>query len=260
VVSFSIFLAIGVSFFIMLIPLPLIFILLWRKRAFPVNSFFSGATVFILFYLVIRYYAMALVGDQESRGTILSLFISALVVEGGRYAGFLLLPQKEDSPAFSIKSGLSLALGYMTAAFLLISAFEMAMNFVYAGALEGWSFLAASLNRFPQESIDLVQAMILETPPVSYLMETLSLYLAVPVQLCLTLLVFEGFRSNGWRRKGFFFGGAVLYDLLYYKLSTLVAGLGWAVHLLYLTLFVLTAVYLILRFWKEEIFDSLSSL
>jgi len=252
-ISWDIYVFIGTAFFLMLLPLPILFILLWRKKGFPVNSFFSGAAVFVVFYLVLRYYII----NSVTGAALLTLFLSALSVETGRWAGFLLLPTKGGRDNRGIRTGLSLALGYITAAFLLINAFEMAMNFIYALSLDGWKRGADFLNRFPSESVDQVQAMIVDTPSLTYLLETLSLYLAVPVQILFTLLVFQAFRNEeGGARRWFFYGGAVLGDGLFFYLGSLLPeASGWTGHLLYLTLSGGAAIGLIRMFWKGEILD-----
>ncbi|MDC7222274.1 MAG: YhfC family glutamic-type intramembrane protease [Spirochaetales bacterium] len=251
-VSGDIFLSMGISFLLMLLPLPVVFIFLWRKRSLPVNSFFSGAAVFVVFYLVLRYYLLS-----SLRGSsVLSLFLSALIVEGGRLVGLFILPRREEN--LSLKTGLSLALGYMTAAFLLINAFEMAMNLVYAAALEGWGMAADYLYRFPSESVDRVQSLILQTPAYTYLLELLSLYLAVPVQLCLSLLAFQSFRDRrGGASRWFWWGGAVLLDAFYFGVGSAVASYGWAGHLSFLILTGAAALFVLALFWKEEIVDTL---
>jgi uncharacterized membrane protein YhfC len=256
-VSWDKFFFIGLSFFLMLLPMPLLFVRLWRKRRFPVNSFFSGAAVFVVFYLVLRYYVISTLPDA----TLLSLLLSALIVETGRWAGFLLLPYKEGRDNGSLKTGLSLALGYITAAFLLINAFEMAMNFIYALSLGGWEKGAGYMGRFPSESVDRIQAMIVYTPSGTYLLETLSLYLAVPVQVLLTLLIFQAFRSDrSVAVRGMFYGGALLVDFLYFSLgSVLSEASGWPGHLLFLALSGCAALYGVVKFWKGELRDTFSA-
>ncbi|MDC7219163.1 MAG: YhfC family glutamic-type intramembrane protease [Spirochaetales bacterium] len=248
-VSPSIFIAMGVTFFLMLLPLPTIFVLLWRKKAFPLNSFFTGTAVFIVFYLVIRYYIRAALPAASPVG----LLLAALAVEGGRLTGFLILPRKEETG--SLKTGISLALGYMAAAFLLINAFEMFMNFIYAGALQGWGMLADYLNRFPAESVDRVQMLILQTPAYTYFLELISLYLAVPVQLFLTLLVFQFYR-NGSGKGWAFLGGAVLLDFFYFGAGSAAASIGWLGHILFLLIVGGASLWGILHFWKEELDDT----
>jgi len=241
----------------MLLPMPLYFVYLWRKKQFPVNSFFSGAAVFVVFYLVLRYYVISTLPETG----LLSLLFSALIVETGRWAGFLLLPYKEGRDNGSMKTGLSLALGYITAAFLLINAFAMAMNFIYALSLGGWDKGADYLSRFPSESVDRIQALIVYTPSYTYLLETLSLYLAIPVQIVLTLLIFEAYRSNRSAVvRGMLYGGALLVDFLYFSLgSVLSESSGWAGHLLFLALSGGAALYILIRFWKGELRDTFSA-
>jgi hypothetical protein len=249
-VSPGIFITLVGSFFLMFLPLPILFIYLWRKNSYPLNSFFTGVSVFIVFYLVIRYYLVSSFADRE----VLSFLVAALAVEGGRYLGFLVLPQRES---LSLKTGLSLALGYITAAFLLINAFEMAMNFVYAGALEGWGVLGDYLNHFSAESVDRVQSMILETPAYTYLLEVLSLYLAVPVQVFMTLLVFYSFSNRNKGFRGWLgLAAAVLTDFLYFYLGSSAALLGWGGHLVILLLCGGLSSYAIIRIWKEELHDT----
>ena len=252
-ISWDVFACIIISLVLMLVPVPLIFIMLWRKKGLPVNSFFSGAAVFVVFYLVIRFYLTNSLGGSS----LLSLFLSALVVEGGRFIGLAILPGGEKRNNYSLKTGLSLALGYITAAFLLINAFEMAMNLVYAGALQGWGILADFLDRFPRESVDRVQLMITSTPSYTYLLELLSLFLAVPVQILLTLMVFQFYRSGGsGPARTAWIGGAVILNFFYFQVGSFAAEPGWLTHIVFLLLMGVLSFWTVMRVWKGEFIDT----
>ena len=255
-VTWDVFACIVISFLFMLVPVPVCFIRLWRRKGLPVNSFFSGAAVFIVFYLVVRFYLLNSLGGSS----VLALLLSALVVEGGRFVGLAVLPEKEDRDNGSVKTGLSLALGYITAAFLLINAFEMGMNFVYAGALEGWGILADFLNRFPAESVDRVQVMISSTPSYTYLLEALSLYLAVPVQVLLTFLVFQFYRAKSEvLNRILWLAAAVFLDFLYFQIGTIASSPGWALHLLFLFFTGGASLVVLIRIWGEELRGTLGA-
>lgn len=241
----------GVSFLLMLLPLPLLFIWLWRKKGFSLNSFFSGVTVFVVFYLVLRHYVVSLLSEQGGQH-IISFVLAALVVELGRYSGFSILSNRVKN-RLDISVGLSLGLGYVTGAFLLINAFNMAMNLIYGAAINNWGILGEYLNQFPQESVDQVQMLILGTHAYSYLRETLFLYLTIPGQLLFSLLVFESFRrkqSKGGRL--LFLGGAIVGDMAYFSLGSLIAPLGSLVQFIFLFLVALVSLGVIWRFWKGE--------